>query len=218
VIGETWTPRQRLRAVRGGAALGAVVLHVVFLVAMRPDPRLPWLPVEDTTHPPFVVTLHRPPRPQAERPTTVRKPEREDRDARLAPPSPADVARLAPASPPASAPTGPPRNPGQPGARPGINWGGNPPDGPARKALRDAVGCTLDIPLTRREQSGCDERMGRDRNRPPRTSPLMADLARQREMARDADYKMRLREWKSEPAPAGSNIFGTELGSQPPAK
>lgn len=193
------------------------MLHVVFLVAMRPDPRLPWLPDEDTIQPPFVVTLHRPPRPQAERPSTVRKPERDDREERPAPPSPADVVRLAPTSP-SSAPPGPPRNPGQPRARPGINWGGSPPDGPARKALRGVVGCTLDIPLTRREQNGCDERMGRDRNRPPRTGPLMADKARQREMERDADYKLRLREYRETPPPAGLFNDLRDMGGGPPAK
>lgn len=219
MIGKTWTPRQRLRAVQGGAALGAVLLHVVFLVFVRPDPRLPWLNDDEATRPPVVITLYPRPRPQDDKPSPARKPEREERNRPLAPPSPADVERLAPPSPSPSAPPGPPRNPGQPGVRPGINWGGNPPDGPARKTLRGLAGCALDIPLTRAERDRCDERFGRDRNR-ARSGPLMADKARQREFERQGDYKLRLREYREAPPPAGlfNDLRDMGGGQAPPEK
>lgn len=226
---ETWTPRQRRRAIHGGAGVGAFLLHLGLLLVLKPDPHFrdpPELIIDNVGPPPMQVVLIRPkpPSPDPRRAAT----ESRGRESlpRAAAPVAGPVKRIAPTGPPSPAPppaapagaATPGRNLGRQAASPGVNWGQAPADAAARRALRASVGCEYGIALTRAEQDRCDERMGRDRLKPDRRLPLMADRRRQAEFDREAAYKDRLQKWKDENMPAGTNIFGSELGSQPPEK
>jgi len=220
VIGQTWTPRQRLRAVQAAAVGGALLVHALILGLMRPDPRLP--PVAQAEPPPIIVSLVRPPRPReaaqpAQRPLEARRDRREEDERPRVGPNPRDLPSLESLAPPA----GPPRNPGPPaGARgPGIVWGGGDPvQDAARRALRGAAGCGLEVPLTQRERNGCDERMGRDWRTRGRERPLMADRARQAELEAQADYRMRRKEYREAPPPAGLFEDLRDMGGKAPRK
>jgi hypothetical protein len=223
-----WTPRRRILAIRAGAVLFALAVHLSLWVFNRPDPNFhqPDPAVVDALGPPPIeVRLLRPPKPPTPNRTLAATARRgpDDRP-KAAAPIAGPVARPSPARFPAPAEAlaagavTPGRNPGRQQGSPGLNWGQTPPDAAARRALRTSAGCDYGIALTRAEQDRCDERMGRDRNRPRRNLPLMADRARQAEFDRDASYKDRLRDWKSEPAPAGTNIFDSALGTQPPRR
>lgn len=220
VIGETWTPRQRLRAVQAAAALSAVAIHVLIFSLVRPDPHLRDRPPAD--EPPIIVSLVRPPKPPeaatpADRPTAARRDRAEDEERASRGPNPRDLPSLESLAPPA----GPPRNPGPPASQrtPGVVWGGGDPvQDAAQRALRGAAGCGLDIPLTRREQNGCDERMGRDWRDRGRGRPLMADRARQRELEDQAEYRMRRKEYREAPPPAGLFEDLRDMGGKAPRK
>ncbi len=221
---KTWTPRQRLRAIQGGAGLGAFVLHLGLLLILRPDPhfRAPPAAILDP-FPPFVVTLVRPPRPRTDKHRAATASRGRQDQPRAAAPIAGPVARLAPSGAPAlpPAPAGaatPGRNPGQQAASPGVNWGQPPADAAARRALRSSVGCDLGITLSRAERDACDERMGRDRLKPNSGRPLMADRRRQAEFEAEADYKNRLRRYKGDSMPPGHFESLRDLGGQPPPR
>jgi hypothetical protein len=99
-----------------------------------------------------------------------------------------------------------------------VSWGQAPPDATARRGLRTSVGCDYGIALTRAEQDRCDERMGRDRLKPTRNLPLMADRARQAEFDREADYKDRLRKYKGYSMPPAHFDHLRDMGGRPPEK
>lgn len=191
---------------------------------MRPDPHFREPPAAFTDPAqPFVVVLVRPPKPRTYSPRAATASRGRQDQPRAAAPIAGPVARLAPSGAPEASPVSagastPGRNPGRQPASPGVNWGQAPADAAARRALRSSVGCDLGVVLSRAERDACDERMGRDRGKPNSNRPLMADGRRQAEFDREASYRDRLKAWKDEPIPAGTNIFGSELGSQPPSR
>ena len=221
---RAWTPRQRLRAIQGGAGIGAFVLHLGLLLLLKPDPhfRQPPAAISDP-YPPFVVALVRPPRPRTDKPRAATASRGRQDQPYAAAPIAGPVARVAPsgAPVPTPAPAGastPGRNPGQQAASPGVNWGRPAADAAARRALRTSVGCDLGVVLSRAERDACDERMGRDRLKPSSNLPLMADRRRRAEFEAQADYKNRLRRYKGDSMPPGHFDKLRDMGGQPPPK
>jgi hypothetical protein len=222
---ETLTPRQRRRGIHAGAGIGAFILHLGLLLVLKPDPHFHDPPAIDEYAPAVLVTLVRPPPRQAppnraatqSRATVERQPAAAPVAGPTRRPDASSVPLSAPPAPPAGAAT-PGRNPGRQQAVAGVAWGQAPADGAGRRTLRMSAGCGLGIPLTRAEQAFCDERMGADWKKRREGPPLMADRARQREFEREADYKMRLREYKGDSMPPGHFEKLRDMGGQPPRK